>query len=110
VGAISFVRAVPVFIAQLLAAMSAAAVVSALFPGPLVVSTRLGGGTSITQGLFIEMFLTAQLVIAVLMLSVIKHKATYIAPLGIGTALFVAHLSGKLLPISCPRRYIFSRH
>jgi aquaporin related protein len=45
------------------------------------------------------MFLTTQLVIAVLMLSVIKHKATYLAPLGIGIALFVAHLSGKPLPI-----------
>lgn len=35
--------------------MASAGVVSGLFPGPLVVNTSLGGGTSLAQGLFIEM-------------------------------------------------------
>ena len=49
---------------------------------------------AIAQGLFIEMFLTAELVITVLMLAAEKSKATFIAPVGIGLALFVAELGG----------------
>ncbi|KAL9060113.1 MAG: hypothetical protein Q9206_001158 [Seirophora lacunosa] len=51
-------------------------------------------GTSVAQGLFIEMFLTAQLVFTIFMLAAEKHKATYIAPVGIGLSLFVAELTG----------------
>ena len=40
------------------------------------------------------MFLTAQLVLAVFMLAVEKHKSTSLAPVGIGLSLFVAHLVG----------------
>jgi aquaporin rerated protein, other eukaryote len=87
-------RALVVFIAQLVAGICAAAVSDALVPGPLSVSTKLGGGTSVARGLFIEMFLTAELVLVVLMLAVEKHKATHIAPIGIGLALFVIHLAG----------------
>ena len=58
------------------------------------VATTLSHGTSIAQGLFIEMFLTAFLVITVLMLAVEKSKDTFIAPIGIGLALFVAELTG----------------
>ena len=75
--------------------MCSAAVVSCLFPGPLNVKTSLGAGTSIAQGLFIEMFLTAELVFTIFMLAAEKHKATFIAPVGIGLALFVAELTGK---------------
>ena len=69
-------------------------VVSALFPGPLAVQTRLSDGTSIVRGLFIEMFLTAELVFTIFMLAAEKNRATFIAPVGIGLALFVAELSG----------------
>jgi hypothetical protein len=58
------------------------------------VRTTLGGGTSIAQGLFIEMFLTSLLMLAILFLAAEKHKATFIAPIGIGLALFVAELLG----------------
>lgn len=51
IGAITWVRAALVFISQMLAAMSAAAVVSALFPGQLNVAVTLGGNTSTAQGL-----------------------------------------------------------
>ena len=82
------------FVAQLIGGIAAAGVVSALFPGPLNVGTALGGGTSISQGLFIEMFLTAQLVLVIIMLAAVKHKSTYLAPVGIGLAFFVTELCG----------------
>ena len=40
------------------------------------------------------MFLTALLVFVILMLAAEKHNATFIAPVGIGLALFVAELAG----------------
>jgi aquaporin related protein len=43
-------------------------------------STSLRPGTSVTQGVFIEMFITCALVIAVLMLAAEKHQATAFAP------------------------------
>jgi len=82
VGAISWLRAFFLFIAQMLGALTSAAVVSALFPGPLDVQTSLAEGCSVTQGLFIEMLLTAQLVFTIFMLAAEKHKATFIAPIG----------------------------
>lgn len=60
IGAVPFLRGLLVFIAQMLGAMASAGVVKALFPGPLAVTTSLSGGTNKAQGLFIEMFLTAQ--------------------------------------------------
>lgn len=42
------------------------------------------------QGLFIEMFVTAQIVFAIFILAVEKHNASYIAPIEIGLAIFVA--------------------
>ena len=94
VGALPYIRGGLLFISQILGAIASAGVVSALFPGPLNVKTSLGGGTSIVRGLFIEMFLTAQLVFTIFMLAAEKHKATYIAPIGIGLSLFIAELSG----------------
>lgn len=40
------------------------------------------------------MFLTAQLVFTIFMLAAEKHKATFIAPVGIGLSLFIAELMG----------------
>lgn len=97
-GGLPVLRGLLVFPAQLVAGIASAGVVSALFPGPLNVSTRLGGGTSISQGLFIEMFLTAQLVFVVIMLAVVKHKSTYLAPVGIGVTFFVAEMIGTSEP------------
>lgn len=96
VGALPYIRGILVFVAQLLGAIAAAAVVKALFPGPLNVQTSLSPGTSVTQGLFIEMLLTAQLVFTIFMLAAEKHKATFIAPVGIGLSLFIAELTGAL--------------
>ena len=95
VGALPYVRGACLLVAQILGGIAAAAIVSALFPGPLNFRTSLGGGTSITQGLFIEMFLTAELVFTIFMLAAEKHKGTFIAPVGIGLSLFIAELTGK---------------
>jgi len=94
VGGLSAVRLLIVMVAQFLGGIAAAAVVSALFPGPMAVTTTLGGGTSIVQGLFIEMFLTAQLVFVIIMLAAEKHKSTFLAPVGIGITFLLAQLAG----------------
>lgn len=94
IGAVPWIRGGIIVFSQLLGGIAAAAVVSALFPGPEGVRTSLGGGTSIVQGLFIEMFLTAELVFTIFMLAAEKHKGTFIAPVGIGLSLFIAELTG----------------
>ena len=93
VGAMGLVRGILVIIAQLLGGIVAAGILSALLPGPLIVNTSLAPGMSLARGVFLEMFLTALLVLAVLMLAVEKHRGTYAAPIGIGLALFVAELT-----------------
>ncbi|KAF2663631.1 aquaporin [Microthyrium microscopicum] len=94
VGATAYVRGAIVIVAQILGGIAAAALVSAMFPGDINVRTSLGGGTSVVQGLFIEMFLTAQLVFTIFMLAAEKHAGTFIAPIGIGLSLFIAELMG----------------
>jgi aquaporin related protein len=75
-----------------------------MFPGPIAVITRLTNGTSIAQGVFIEMSLTSLLVFVILMLAAEKSRATFIAPVGIGLALFVAELCGtSISPCGSPR-------
>ena len=54
VGGVPYIRGCLVIASQLLGGIAAAAVVSGLTPGPLNVRTSLSGGTSIVQGLFIE--------------------------------------------------------
>lgn len=88
-------RGLILFPAQILGGMVAAALVSCMFPGDInSVQTRLSQGTSIAQGLFIEMFLTCILVFTVLMLAGEKSNDTPVAPVGIGLALFIGELAG----------------
>ncbi|KAJ4325617.1 Aquaporin-1 [Neodidymelliopsis sp. IMI 364377] len=94
IGAVPWLKAALLIAAQLCGAMAAAGIVSATFPGPLSVRTSLGAGTSVTRGVFIEMFLTAQLIFCIFMLAAEKHRSTFIAPIGIGLALFIAELAG----------------
>jgi len=91
-GVIGPVRLVFYFVAEMVGAIVASAILSALLPGPLTVTPSLGSGTSRSQGVFIEMFITAALCLAVLMLAVEKHRATPLAPIGIGLTLFACHL------------------
>jgi glycerol uptake facilitator-like aquaporin len=101
IGALPWVRGVLLFVSQILGGMVASALVQCMFPGGLNVQTSLGGGTSVVQGLFIEMFLTAQLVFTIFMLAAEKHKGTFIAPVG--------ELVETLLRILFPMTYIFLR-
>jgi len=94
IGSVSLFRAVLLVVVQLLGGIIAAALVNVLFSGGLSVNTSLSSTTNITQGVFIEMILTAELVFAIFMLAAEKHEATYIAPVGIGLTLFVAEMTG----------------
>ncbi|EMD31295.1 hypothetical protein CERSUDRAFT_119849 [Gelatoporia subvermispora B] len=92
VGVIGPVRFVLYCIAQLAGAITAAGLVLALTPGPLASNVSLAPGVNPAQGVFIEMFITAILVLAVLMLAAEKHFTTPFAPIGIGLTLFACHL------------------
>ncbi|KAF2713666.1 aquaporin-like protein [Pleomassaria siparia CBS 279.74] len=81
-------------IAQLTGGIFSSFLVSVMFPTPLNVRTTLSANTSLARGVFIEAVLTAELVFTIFMLAKEKHKATFIAPVGIGLALFIAELVG----------------
>ncbi|KAL8904670.1 MAG: hypothetical protein Q9207_003120 [Kuettlingeria erythrocarpa] len=94
VGAVPWARGAFLTFSQILGGIASSAVVNVLFPGPLNVRTALLPGMSISQGLFIEMFLSAQLVFTIFMLAAEKHKSTVVAPIGIGLSLFIAEMTG----------------
>lgn len=99
-GALPWFRGLILLPAQLLGGIVAAALIRCMLPGSIqVVETTLAPGMSIAQGVFFEMFLTANLVFVVLMLAAEKSKDTYIAPIGIGLALFVAEIAGMFMRI-----------
>lgn len=101
IGALPWFRAVLLSVMQILAGICAAGLVNVIFPGDLNVRTTLNENTSLGQGFVIEMILTAQLVFAIFMLATEKHAGTFIAPVGIGLALFIAELTGKyIIPLS----------
>ncbi|KAG8932411.1 hypothetical protein FRC01_014137 [Tulasnella sp. 417] len=78
--------------AQMVAAIAASAVLLALLPGPISFNTLPGPGVSKSQATFIEMFVTAALILSVLMLAAEKHRSTPFAPVGIGLTLFACEL------------------
>jgi len=95
IGAITWARCALLCVAQTIATIAASYIVNGLFNGGLNVGTGLGGGTSIAQGVIIEMILTAQLAFTIFMLAAEKHDATYLAPIGIGLSLFIGELLGE---------------
>lgn len=90
VGAVEWFRGLLLVGAQMFGAVVASGVVKAIFPGSYTIQTKLSHGTSVFQGLFIEMFLTAELMLAIYMMAVEKHAGNASAPVIIGLALFVA--------------------
>lgn len=94
IRAITVVRAVCLFFAQIFGGIIASVLVKYLFPVNFNVRTTLTGGANVAQGLFIEALLTAELVFTIYMLAAEKHRATFIAPVGIGLALFIAEMAG----------------
>ncbi|KAL1311582.1 hypothetical protein AAFC00_001699 [Neodothiora populina] len=94
-GQLPWMRGLVLFPAQILGGIVAAALIRCMIPGPIdVTRTTLAPQMSIAQGVFFEMFLTAELVFTVLMLAAEKSKDTFMAPIGIGLALFVAQIAG----------------
>ncbi|KAK4551251.1 hypothetical protein LTR86_011272 [Recurvomyces mirabilis] len=94
-GHVPAVRGLILLVPQLLGAICAAGVVAVITPGPIsIVQTTLNSRMNSAQGLFLEMFLTSMLVYTVIMLAGEKSKDTYIAPVGIGLALFVCEVAG----------------
>jgi aquaporin related protein len=89
IGAIKWQRAIHTVIAQLIAGICAAFVISALLPGPLPTATKLEPSMSVSRGLFLELFLTAQLLLSILML-----PSSPLKPALIGLTLFVAEVCG----------------
>ena len=81
-GVVPPMRSLFLFPAQLIAAMCAGGVVQAMFPGTIAATnTSLSPSTSIAQGVFIEMFMTAELVFVVLMLAgVVTHGLNLLNP------------------------------
>src|ERR1700761_2026451 len=94
VGAVRPFRALFLFLSQMVGAIAASAMVLGIFPARVNVRTTLSSSTSLVRGVFIEAFLTAELVFTILMLAKEKHRATFVAPIGIGLALFIAQLVG----------------
>ncbi|GAA5934644.1 uncharacterized protein JCM15063_003030 [Sporobolomyces koalae] len=94
VGAITPLRAALLTLSQILGGIVGSAIIQALLPGTLNVRTQLSEGMSVARGLFLEMFLTSMLMLAILLLAAEKSKATFLAPIGIGLALFIAELLG----------------
>lgn len=86
------VRAVLVMVTQIIAGICSAATASALTPGPVYFDNALSFGCSRARGMWIEMFATSLLILAVMLMAVEKSRATHLAPLVIGFALFVGHL------------------
>ncbi|GAW14392.1 hypothetical protein ANO14919_037940 [Xylariales sp. No.14919] len=101
-GRLPWLRTGIFIVSQLVACMCAGAVVKVLFPGDISsLNTTLAPGVNVAQGLFAEMFFTSYLVFIVLILAVEKSRGTFIAPVGIGLALFVAEIPGSHALYSC---------
>lgn len=102
-GQLPWVRTAFLVPAQLLASMCAGGLAAAMFSGDISqVNTLLSAETSTAKGLFIEMFMTAELVFVILMLAAEKSKDTFLAPIGIGLALFICELAGEFKVCACP--------
>ncbi|KAH0286522.1 aquaporin-like protein [Aureobasidium namibiae CBS 147.97] len=95
-GVLTTVRAIMLFGAQLIGGIIASALVLGLTPagsgGVDVVNTTVSDQISYQQAFVLEFLGTSFLVFSVLMLAVEKHRATYLAPVGIGLTLFTLHL------------------
>ncbi|KAE8210469.1 hypothetical protein CF327_g5657 [Tilletia walkeri] len=91
-GALTWYRSVILTIVQFVAAIAAAGVAQLITPGGINARTKLGSSTTVAQGFFIEMFSTAMLMLTIYLLAGEKHKGTFLAPVGIGLALFMAEL------------------
>jgi len=86
---ISIVRGAIYIVAQFAGATLGSFIVSLCQPGDAGSATTLATGVSAAQGLFLEIFTTSVLTMAVYMLAVQKH-GSFTAPMGIGLSLFIS--------------------
>ncbi|TKY89305.1 hypothetical protein EX895_001836 [Sporisorium graminicola] len=93
-GTLGWFQLIHLTIAQFAGGIAAAALVDGILPGRINARTTLANGTSVAQGFWLEFFLTAQLILAIFLLAAEKHRGTFLAPVGIGLALFLAELLG----------------
>ncbi|GAK65918.1 mip family channel protein [Moesziomyces antarcticus] len=93
-GTLGWFQLIHLTIAQIVGAIAASALVQGILPGSLNARTTLANGTTIAQGFWLEFFLTAQLILVIFLLAAEKHRGTFLAPVGIGLALFIAELLG----------------
>ena len=93
-GTLGKFQLVHLTIAQFAGGIAAAALTDGILPGSINARTTLANGTSVAQGFWLEFFLTAQLILAIFLLAAEKHRGTFLAPVGIGLALFLAELLG----------------
>ncbi|QIX00200.1 hypothetical protein AMS68_005717 [Peltaster fructicola] len=97
IQSITWLRAIVIIVAQFLGAMTAAGLVGAIFPRSIVPTMALGDHTSTARGFFIELFLTMCFVLMVFIMACEKQKGVqFIAPIGLGLALFSVELSSIL--------------
>jgi aquaporin rerated protein, other eukaryote len=88
---IPIIRGILYIISQFLGALVGSWLIDLVQPNPPGAATTLGENVSIPQGLFLEVFTTSVLTMAVLMLAVEK-SGKFLAPFGIGMSLFVSAL------------------
>lgn len=93
-NSMNYVRGFLLVGSQVTGSIFSSYLVSVLFPTTFNVRTTLSAQTGLVRGVFIEAILTAELVFAIFMLAKEKHRGTFMAPIGIGLALFVAELVG----------------
>ncbi|SPO23612.1 related to aquaporin [Ustilago trichophora] len=93
-GTLGWFQLIHLTIAQFIGGIAAAALASGILPGQINARTTLANGTNVAQGFWLEFFLTCQLILAIFLLAAEKHRGTFLAPVGIGLALFLAELLG----------------
>jgi len=91
-GKVQPFRGLLLVISQLVAGIAAAGLVMGLVNEGLYVSNTLQPGVTSAKGVFIEAFMTAQLVLTVLMMAIEKNDNVALAALAIGLSVFIAHI------------------
>lgn len=86
-----WLRGILYIVAQLLGGLLGSWLIDLVQPEAPNAATVLAEGVSVAQGLFLEMFTTSVLTMAVLMLAAEKY-GQFMAPFGIGMALFISAL------------------
>ncbi|OZJ02204.1 hypothetical protein BZG36_04745 [Bifiguratus adelaidae] len=91
-GNVTPFRGLLYFIAEMVGSIVGSALLDAVTPGPLLGVNKVSPEINSAQDTFLEAFSTAMLVIVVLFVAVEKSKSTFLAPMAVGFAVFLAHL------------------